>query len=367
VLFRSGNCLDCLEISKSASCQWNGDSCVGADLGGIPVRCETVYSNNNNNDQTTISGNTGAALFFEKAADSGVGHVVIVVAVIGGLFLLRKRGLCNRGKKSGNTYEAINNSSPSSVISRDFSFPKGASDVFGNRGNNPGSNSYFSETIPLSKQHSNSSADEEWGWEEGTSHVEMAGVPMSNNFRGGGNLHSSSREEEDLRLAMALSVSESEQRSNDQFSSISNGSVRSYTTEAPSLNIPTPITSFGPKAPTTVVSKPKPIRQEDDIFATLGLSAKPTFGASSSSSSFPKQNNNASVFNSPSPVSFALSSAVVMPSTTAFPQKSSIGSSNRAYPAPTYSNSKESDAQSLHSGGAADWGEDDDLDDLLND
>ncbi len=229
----------------------------------------------------------------------------------------------------------------------------------------------FSDSIPLSSQ-SLSSADEEWGWEEGEPHVEMAGMPKSYNFPVRAVTASLPRvgEEEDSRLPPPISGLD--QRSGTPFSNNNNSinGLLSFTADNLSSSlaasgIPTHITSLGPKVSvnnTSNINKPKPMKQEDDIFATLGLSVKPTFGSASSSvASLPKhQQNNKLAFTSPSPVSYELSSSLG--------SQRSVGNIKSTNLESVKKYNQEADNRSYHSSGAAaEWGEDDDLDDLLND
>jgi hypothetical protein len=228
------------------------------------------------------------------------------------------------------------------------------------------------KSIPLSS-HSLSSADEEWGWEEGESHVEMAGMPKSYNFHSSAittssYTTSSSRGGEEENSRLPISGLDMDLRPGSTILSDSRNTPLSFTADNISSSlaasgIPTHITSLGPKVPTHAynnsnnIAKPKPVRQEDDIFATLGLSVKPTFGSASSSvTSMPKKQplSNKASFTNPSPVSYELSA----------PRKTITEPAAKKY-------SPEADSHSYHSSGAgaaaAEWGEDDDLDDLLND
>jgi hypothetical protein len=252
------------------------------------------------------------------------------------------------------------NSKPSLVIN-EFFFSFGLLPFF-----------YTRNSVPLST-HSLSSADEEWGWEEGETHVEMAGMPKSYNFHSSAVTTSSystsfSRGVEESNSGLPISGLDMDLRPVSNILSESRNTPLSFTVDNISSSlaasgIPTQITSLGPKVSSHAnnnnnnIAKPKPIRQEEDIFATLGLSVKPTFGSASSSVvSMPKKQplSNKASFTSPSAVPYDLSA----------PRNSMLEPAAKKY-------NQEADSHSYHSSGAAvaaaEWGDDDDLDDLLND
>lgn len=252
------------------------------------------------------------------------------------------------------------NGKPSLVI-KDFFFSFGLVPFF-----------YTRNSVPLST-HSLSSADEEWGWEEGESHVEMAGMPKSYNFHSSAVTTSSytssfSRGVEEANSGLSISGLDIDLRPVSTILSESRNTPLSFTADNISSSlaasgIPAHITSLGPKVLSHAnnnnnnIAKPKPLRQEEDIFATLGLSVKPTFGSASSSViSMPKKQplSTKTSFTNPSAVSYELSA----------PGNSMLEPAAKKY-------SQEADSHSFHSSGAAvaaaEWGEDDDLDDLLKD
>ena len=116
-------------------------------------------------------------------------------------------------------------------------------------------------------------------------------------------------------------------------------------TTSAAMPIPQPITSLGKKKP-VAPAKPKPTTAppEDDIFASMGLSAKPKFSAPVSGG------------HKPAPAaSSSTGSRWAMPTNTA-PASTTVGAAN------TLSANYNDDG-----GDDADWGDDDDLNDLLDD
>lgn len=282
---------------------------------------------------------------------------------------------------------------------------------------------FFLCSIPLS-----SAADEEWGWEDGGSKVEMSSF-SSTGMNGSSSTYSrdaARKAEEDLQLALALSVSRSQPQSrsssvaskqsnsevglppsNSRLSTNGISSANRTSVTAPS---PPPEPSFPhmPKtsskptsAPPVVVPK-KPLprkRDDDDIFATMGLVAKPTFSAANgrtspstniakNESSGDASRNVATKSTVPAVQKRSVTPPVPMVGTqdivlanksqkgnaTAPTANIGVGNGNKANV--TDVESKEEDdllaaeiAQELGNSNDtnASWGEDDDLDDLLND
>jgi len=180
-----------------------------------------------------------------------------------------------------------------------------------------------SETVPLSRATADD--DEEWGWEDSS-----AG---SNN--GGAVEMTAKKDDEDLTMAFAMSQTRpsapksspmSRPKSASRPSAPSSYSHNSHTTTAAAAAA-TPampamhITSLGVKKATgasSLANKKKPIKKkDDDLFASMGLAAKPTF------------------------------SHVPKPKAPAKTKSSALAATDL--------------------GGDADWDDDGDLDDLLND
>jgi hypothetical protein len=138
---------------------------------------------------------------------------------------------------------------------------------------------------------------------------------------------------------------------------------------------PLQITSLGTKKPT--VAQPKkapapPSPPEDDIFASMGLAAKPTFSHNSSSSrpvaaaSGSRWNTTAAApVTAPVNTSLGFSQSTTKPP----PPVATFGGSSRfgANPSSATSNFAELKASSSGVGGDEEWGDDADLDDLLDD
>ena len=245
---------------------------------------------------------------------------------------------------------------------------------------------YGPETIPLS-----TATDEEWGWDddETGTNLELSGV--------GGGAGDQAKEDDDLAMAIAMSLSESEDggsvakevtskkvtsppvvprnkftpapmtrplpptKKNSSLSggssdSISSTSKPSMTTETPSDSIEDllgqmggsggpVITSFGQRP--TPVSKPKqpPKKQsnDDDLFASMGLS------------SFPKKAASTAPPRPAAPLSSGWQGTSAKPAT--------ISSAPKSAPSPSLT------ADSWDDDVADDgsWGDDGDLDDLLDD
>lgn len=127
-------CSGCLTIGKTSEglsfCYWDGNACIVAKPGDALFQCPPVYYDTTTTENLMIpsssqddtASNATAAMWLEKAFESGIGHALIVLVFLAGLFFLRRKGLltCTRGGKGSNVkYEALNNSSPSSS-SRDL-------------------------------------------------------------------------------------------------------------------------------------------------------------------------------------------------------------------------------------------------------
>lgn len=143
---------------------------------------------------------------------------------------------------------------------------------------------FQSESVPLSN-----AMEEEWGWEEG-------GFEDTNK----NNLHmQKQKEEEDLQMAMAMSLSSKDTK---QTNTNSNGDTTTTTTasKSSSLKKNSPPVSSSRKTVSTISAGPKnklsssnklsqqpkkPVvaaaaskdKDVDDIFASMGFAAKPTF------------------------------------------------------------------------------------------
>ncbi len=126
-------CSGCLTIGKTSEglsfCYWDGNACILAKPGDALVQCPPVYYETTTTENLMIpssseddsASSATAAMWLEKAAESGIGHVLIALVFLAGLFFLRKKGLlkCTRGGKGSNIkYEALNTSPSSS--SRDL-------------------------------------------------------------------------------------------------------------------------------------------------------------------------------------------------------------------------------------------------------
>ena len=228
------------------------------------------------------------------------------------------------------------------------------------------------ETIPLS-----TAADEEWGWED-----EEMGTNLELSGMGGGD---EAKEDDDLAMAIAMSLSES-RNSGEEAKVSTTTSVSSYSSSSTKMTRPTNninssrvsakdkikpqrsspkitsttpppsggdsiedllgqmggnggamITSFGQKPKTSSKPKPTPKRESsDDIFASMGLS------------SIPKTN--------------ASSRPPAAPTTGGWQAKSRTQNAPTSAPLP----SLRADSLGVDDEDA-DWGDDGDLDDLLDD
>ena len=255
----------------------------------------------------------------------------------------------------------------------------GAGGGVGTAGNSRGGGTYGPETIPLS-----TATDEEWGWEDedmGGPDLELSGV---------GKREDEAKENDDLAMAIAMSLSETEReeakgatasvpKSNftpsstksinkkppTRLSSKDKGKIqRASATPKPRSASPTPpssaaggnsiedllgqmggtggpvITSFGQKPKSMAKPKPAPKKESssDDIFASMGLSSFSSKPASSSR---------------PAPTSGGWQA------TTKTQPK--IVSAPKSAPSPSLL------ADTLDDDDADSWGDDGDLDDLLDD
>ena len=134
---------------------------------------------------------------------------------------------------------------------------------------------------------SSAADDEEWGWED-SSHGNKGHVEMS-----------TMKHDEDLSMAFAMT-------SNTRQSQLPNnasppvysraqgamGTLATVGNRSQFTSSAMPITSLGvrkssPSSSSSLTTRKKPIKkiQEDDLFTSMGLAAKPTFAASSTSKS----------------------------------------------------------------------------------
>uniref|UniRef100_A0A7S1ZW10 Uncharacterized protein n=1 Tax=Trieres chinensis TaxID=1514140 RepID=A0A7S1ZW10_TRICV len=269
----------------------------------------------------------------------------------------------------------------------DFSFAVTA--ATGSSGVN-GGEPYNQETVPLS-----SATEDEWGWEDGGGDVEMA-TGANNRLK----------EEDDLQMAMALSISESQSKStplsamqpknvistktkstsspvgisssgtssaavgigvgtgagSSRFSVASTSAPTPAPAPAPAPAVSRPddfatllaesrpnhvpssqyITSFSKKTKPPVPQKVEKKTAEDDIFASMGLSAKPKFSTNTV------------------PTSSRFGAAT---STSGW--RSTLGAGSSSNVTSSLAAAAEVNADDLDTG--SNWDDDNDLDDLLDD
>lgn len=133
--------------------------------------------------------------------------------------------------------------------------------------------SFPSRSVPLAGATA-ADDDEEWGWEDSSAGGE-GDIEMS-----------SKKDDEDLTMAFAMTRPKASP-------SVTRPTIRtpptSFSPKAPVAYSPTPaatstmpmqITSLGIKKTSTVAAKKKPVKKktpDDDLFASMGFSAKPTF------------------------------------------------------------------------------------------
>eukprot|EP00978_Attheya_sp_CCMP212_P026095 scaffold85134_cov51-Attheya_sp.AAC.9 len=239
----------------------------------------------------------------------------------------------------------------------------------------------YQEIAPLSNN------SDDWGWEDEASGVDME-LPPTSSFH---SHRSVENEEEDLEMALAMSLSESPGKSTTlptpiptsraipkrtTSSGSGTGSSNSRINAATSTNSssthssgsvakpnppptritslakpnppPTRITSLGKKLAPSAAKKIEKPPQEDDIFASMGLSAKPNFAAA------PRTGGSV-------PGTFA---AKASPPVSGSSWRSAV----QASPAPVISAySATTGMEDLGSDEGSNWDDDSDLDDLLDD
>lgn len=232
--------------------------------------------------------------------------------------------------------------------------------------------------VPLAAENNQGDVnDEEWGWEDG----ESTAMEMSRSRNvinrpptfgtSSSREQQQQKEQEDLQLAIALSMSENTSNPTPPLMSTQASVPKSKSTpprrqnskngltasQLPPATIPTTadllesmpmaIKSLGPKTTSTALpTKPKPATStDDDLFASLGLSAKPTF----------KPAPVAALRSTPSPTSAYSNGNIHTRTLAAAPQPAT--SAVRAV----------MDEEDGLSAGMDEWGDDEDLDDLLND
>jgi hypothetical protein len=123
--------------------------------------------------------------------------------------------------------------------------------------------------------------DEEWGWEDSSQGGVDGDVELSNR-----------KDDEDLTMAFAMSKRPSTPKASPVFSRApavaSAHQTNRPTSSAPSSFSPSnlQITTLGASTTTSTMSKKKPIikKQDDDLFASMGLAAKPNFSTTNSGS-----------------------------------------------------------------------------------
>jgi hypothetical protein len=118
-------------------------------------------------------------------------------------------------------------------------------------------------SVPLA--NATTDDDEEWGWEDssaGAAEIELG-------------ITSSSRKNDDDDLNKALAMEKKPRI--PKFAVPPTKKTSGISVAAAPVQMPMQITSLGNKPPTRTVQKPNKPRTNDDLFASMGLSSKPTF------------------------------------------------------------------------------------------
>eukprot|EP00594_Rhizosolenia_setigera_P012437 CAMPEP_0178963366 /NCGR_PEP_ID=MMETSP0789-20121207/14976_1 /TAXON_ID=3005 /ORGANISM="Rhizosolenia setigera, Strain CCMP 1694" /LENGTH=472 /DNA_ID=CAMNT_0020647811 /DNA_START=68 /DNA_END=1486 /DNA_ORIENTATION=- len=214
-----------------------------------------------------------------------------------------------------------------------------------------GSQNLQQETVPLSHAR-----EEEWGWEE--DEFENSSPSPKN---------TTSADDDDLQMALAMSLSEQNQQTQTQSysSSIPADTPKLMDTSTPAFAQPktmpkssiisgvTKSTQKNNIVKTSSIKNNKPKRNNnevDDIFASMGLSAKPTFNNNNSTSTTSKPTVSSKTFASPKPGTNSIGISATTKNTTSINKSSFL----------------QSDEESSL-GSNSNWDDDEDLDDLLND
>eukprot|EP00591_Stephanopyxis_turris_P005204 CAMPEP_0195519820 /NCGR_PEP_ID=MMETSP0794_2-20130614/15570_1 /TAXON_ID=515487 /ORGANISM="Stephanopyxis turris, Strain CCMP 815" /LENGTH=655 /DNA_ID=CAMNT_0040649043 /DNA_START=120 /DNA_END=2087 /DNA_ORIENTATION=- len=331
-------------------------------------------------------------------------HMFVLIGFVGGILFARKKVLSVQSNVSGG-------GSNSNLGGESSWGASGSGGLFGGNGGNKqvmsdgGSLARNSETVALTS----TDRDEEWGWDEGDTTVEMAGVPSSatRNISRGPNIGAvptssaavaaREKEEDELQLALAMSLSQAEASSSSSLPTKPKSSSQTSSTgsNGPDSKSPTPgmdtaslFKHLPPRSSPTVLTttnnastkknnnKPSSSsakqRKDVDIFASMGLAAKPTFTNAPTTNTKTRSNtsvgaNRATITTSPN-----TTSSFVSVGTSG---GNSIGTNHSGVvvQAPQKDESEDIkptnyfDATDDDIGGDDTWGEDDDLDDLLDD
>jgi len=321
-----------------------------------------------------------AAVVNGDVADSGGGSPILGGAVIllflACLFVLRHKIIqMVQGKLEGDSRHGDNGQTSSTDVLAGLRFGGPGGGMNASRSQQQ---QFAMETVPLAAENNQGDVnDEEWGWEDG----ESTAMEMSRSRNvinrpptfgtSSSREQQQQKEQEDLQLAIALSMSENTSNPTPPLMSTQASVPKSKSTpprrqnskngltasQLPPATIPTTadllesmpmaIKSLGPKTTSTALpTKPKPATStDDDLFASLGLSAKPTF----------KPAPVAALRSTPSPTSAYSNGNIHTRTLAAAPQPAT--SAVRAV----------MDEEDGLSAGMDEWGDDEDLDDLLND
>ena len=128
----------------------------------------------------------------------------------------------------------------------------------------------FIKSVPLA--NATTDDDEEWGWEDSSAGVAEIELGITSLSRG-----KNDDDDDDLNKALAM-----EKKPHiPTFAAPSTKTASGISTTTAPAVVPVPltmqITSLGNKPPTRTVQKPVKSRKDDDLFASMGLAAKPTF------------------------------------------------------------------------------------------